>query len=88
MNKVSRCFFMKSDLQRTFQSLKTLAVYGKGFIKILSKYKFYIFHRIFAKSVLSMCFSMLAILQQNWKGRKPKVSSVQLTKIFSSIRNS
>lgn len=51
MNKVFGCFFMKSYLRHTFQYLKALAVYGRGLIKVLSKYKFYIFHIIFAKSV-------------------------------------
>lgn len=59
MNKVLGCFFMKSNLRHTFQYLKTLAVYGKGFIKVLSKYKFFIFHIIFVKSALNVCFSVL-----------------------------
>lgn len=59
---------------------RTLAVYGWGFIKILSKYKFYIFHIIFAGFALSLCFSVLAVLQQYWKRRKPKLISLQLIK--------
>lgn len=75
------CFFMKSNLRYTFQCIKKpLAVYGRGFIKILSEYKFYIFHIIFAGFALSVCFSVLAVLQQYWKRRKPKVISLQLIK--------
>lgn len=76
MNKVFGCFFMKSNLRHAFQYLKTLVVYGKGFIKVLPKYKFSIFHIIGANSALSVCFSVLMILQQDWKRRKPKVISV------------
>lgn len=59
MNKVFGCFFMKSNLRHTFQYSKTLAVYGKGFIKVLPKYKFCILHIIGANAALSVCFSVL-----------------------------
>lgn len=42
--------------------------------------KFYIFHIIFAGFALSVCFSVLAVLQQNWKRRKPRVIFLQLIK--------